>query len=363
MPKEPGAKQQQAVKEPGGFILNSYQTPNDYVDRFLHLYTGEELKVLTYTVRRIFGFQKRQDHISISQYQHGLFDEEGNRLDHGTGLARGTVIKALASLVKYRLMVFVGSNDPRRNDGDCYALQLDASSVDVEGLLKREEEKRQANTLRTAAALSSKASARRKHTHTPSPLHLSDPRSVRRTTPGLSDVPAPESPVEPPPPAEPVCRTDSTRSVQQTETGTSDRHTITRGNTGEIQHTHTPRAREAPPPRKPVCVCSLPHASEFCGPVRLDYARNHREKIKNPEGWAYSERVAGGEFDDLIRPWVERGRHVGKEPPRDASTCPDCEGRGLWEPGGQGKGFARCSHPRLVDAEARREALPARASP
>ena len=40
------------------FIPNSYQTPNAYIDKYLHLLTGEEWKVLSYAIRRILGFQK-----------------------------------------------------------------------------------------------------------------------------------------------------------------------------------------------------------------------------------------------------------------------------------------------------------------
>ena len=48
------------------FVPNSFQTPNDYVDEIMPYLTGEEFKVLIYAVRRILGFQKRQDRTSLS---------------------------------------------------------------------------------------------------------------------------------------------------------------------------------------------------------------------------------------------------------------------------------------------------------
>ena len=67
------------------FIPNSFQTPNAYVDQFMHLLSGPEYKVLCYLVRRIFGFQKRQDRVSMRQITSGIRNREGDFLDHGTG--------------------------------------------------------------------------------------------------------------------------------------------------------------------------------------------------------------------------------------------------------------------------------------
>ncbi len=71
------------------FIPNSFQTPNVYIDRFMHLLTAEEWKVLSYAVRRIFGFQKRSDRISLSQFMHGTRSTLNDvQLDYGTGLTK-----------------------------------------------------------------------------------------------------------------------------------------------------------------------------------------------------------------------------------------------------------------------------------
>jgi hypothetical protein len=133
------------------FIPNSFQTPNDYVDRFLHLLTPEEWKVLGYSIRRIFGFNKTADRISLSQYENGLKDKDGKQLDHGTGLSRPTIVRALRSLEEFGLQVEVEPNDPRKNEGACFTLQLNADKVDVAGLEARAAESRQKGRERTQA--------------------------------------------------------------------------------------------------------------------------------------------------------------------------------------------------------------------
>jgi len=60
------------------FIPNSFQTPNAYVDQFMYLLSGTEYKVLCYLVRRIFGFQKRQDRVSIPQITQGIRKRDGD---------------------------------------------------------------------------------------------------------------------------------------------------------------------------------------------------------------------------------------------------------------------------------------------
>ena len=46
---------------------NGYRTLNDYADRYMHLLTSDEWKVLSYVVRRTFGFQAREGRISLTQ--------------------------------------------------------------------------------------------------------------------------------------------------------------------------------------------------------------------------------------------------------------------------------------------------------
>src|SRR5512136_1982387 len=102
------------------FLLpNSYQFPNAYCDRLMYLLTPAEWKVLSYAVRRIFGFQKFQDRISLSQFIHGTVSVKDDKpLDHGTGLSRPNVIVCLESLIRYRLITKLADSDPVKKDGD-----------------------------------------------------------------------------------------------------------------------------------------------------------------------------------------------------------------------------------------------------
>jgi hypothetical protein len=124
------------------FVPNSFQTPNDYVDNVMPHLTGEEFKVLVYAVRRILGFQKRQDRIALSQFTDGTKSKDGETLDSGTGLSNETVKKCLANLVSFNLMIRVAENDPKTNDGILWELQWDETKVNWAALEERDEKKR-----------------------------------------------------------------------------------------------------------------------------------------------------------------------------------------------------------------------------
>lgn len=136
------------------FIPNSFQTPNVYVDDFLYLLTGEEWKVLSYSIRRILGFQKRRDRISLSQFSEGLADDDGNQLDGGCGLSVDTLVKVLANLVRFGFLVKTSEHDSRNNLGAEYELQLDDTKINLTQLLSRRDEKKALNTKRTRKAVS-----------------------------------------------------------------------------------------------------------------------------------------------------------------------------------------------------------------
>lgn len=139
------------------FIPNSFQHPNIYVDKYMSFLTNNELRVLLYMMRRIFGFQKRQDTISLSQMTDGIVTNEGERLDYGAGLSRPACIKAVKGLKEFGLVQEVAENDPETNNGKCYALQLDPAQVNFSGLVSRKEEARKVETNRTTKARNQKA--------------------------------------------------------------------------------------------------------------------------------------------------------------------------------------------------------------
>src|SRR5690349_17082408 len=117
------------MSKPTSFVPNSFQTPNAFVDHVMPFLSGEEYKVLIYATRRILGFQKRQDRISLSQFTNGTVNKKGESLDYGTGLSLETVKKCLKSLVDFGLMVRVAENDTRTNEGTLWSLQWNGRKV------------------------------------------------------------------------------------------------------------------------------------------------------------------------------------------------------------------------------------------
>lgn len=69
------------------------------------------------------------------------------------------------------------------------------------------------------------------------------------------------------------------------------------------------------------------------------------EGITNPGGYA-TKIHRSGEADDQIAKFLEP---VESAKTVDVSRCPDCHGTGFYEPGGAGKGVARCKHEQLLE--------------
>jgi hypothetical protein len=196
-------------------IPNSYQTPNAYIDLIYAFLTADEWKVLSYALRRIIGFDKREDRISLSQFTDGATLKNGEARDYGTGLGRDTVRKSLQGLLQYGLMVKLEENDPTKNEGPLFALQLDFEKVDIDGLRQRFEQYKTAQAGRTASAIAARSSkATPNVSHTGYPVCPTDrPPYVPQTAPRMSDI-LPQ-----------VCETDRPPYVAQTTPGMSDIHT------------------------------------------------------------------------------------------------------------------------------------------
>ena len=79
-------------------IPNSTQVPDRLFDELLPDLSLGELRVLLYIIRRTFGFQRREDKVSLTQLTRGITRKNGKVLDRGTGLHRETVTAALRSL-------------------------------------------------------------------------------------------------------------------------------------------------------------------------------------------------------------------------------------------------------------------------
>lgn len=138
------------------FIPNSFQTPNAFVDKLMPYLTSDEWKVLTYAMRRIFGFNKRQDRIALSQFTDGVENSEGELLDEGTGMSRPLVVAALGELVKYRVLICLGSN----HEGTLYALPIENMNIDFDGLRKRRDDMRELSRKRVEKLIQGNRSKR-----------------------------------------------------------------------------------------------------------------------------------------------------------------------------------------------------------
>ncbi len=100
-----------------GFSNPNFTTvPDELFDELVPRLNGAEVKALLYIVRRTFGFKKERDSISISQMLHGIVRRSGERLDHGAGLSKPTLLRALATLAEKQVIIatrqfdFNGSN-------------------------------------------------------------------------------------------------------------------------------------------------------------------------------------------------------------------------------------------------------------
>lgn len=135
------------------FVPNSYQTPNAYVDDYLALLTGEEWKALSYAIRRILGFNKRRDRISLSQFANGIRDKNDQPLDFGCGLSINTLRNVLKRLCEFGFLIRTSENDPIKNEGPEYELQLDDSKINLSLLLARDKHKTREAKSRTRKAI------------------------------------------------------------------------------------------------------------------------------------------------------------------------------------------------------------------
>ncbi len=115
------------------YIPNTFQTPNAIVDKLMMHLTGNELKILLFTIRHIYGWQdritSRKAHISITMFEKGYAGYTG------VGISRPTIITTLAELSGYKVLVKVGKATQK---GQIWSI---GTSPDHEGLKSRSEAK------------------------------------------------------------------------------------------------------------------------------------------------------------------------------------------------------------------------------
>ena len=172
------------------FLPNSFQCPNTYIDLYQPLLTPNEFACLIYAVRRIIGFNRDSDRISIAQFSKGKRNAEGENLDGGTGLSESAVRTAVNALVKYRLLLIIAPPDPEGNLPAEFSLQLDSKKTDYKGLIARMEVKKNQNQKKMRPVRAAKAPIPPSVSQTgDTPLCLTEyPPSVSQTGPGLSDI-------------------------------------------------------------------------------------------------------------------------------------------------------------------------------
>jgi DNA-binding transcriptional ArsR family regulator len=98
---------------------NFTQTPNIFFDEIMSELGHAETKCLLYIFRRTYGFQKESDEISLTQFETGMKNKEGEVLDKGTGLKRNNIYKALESLSERGIVLINKSGSINR-----YSLDL-----------------------------------------------------------------------------------------------------------------------------------------------------------------------------------------------------------------------------------------------
>ena len=116
-------------------IPNSFQVPNYYADEVMHYLTGAELKILLYAIRRTFGFQRATAKISLSQFCSGTVIN-GQPVEQGTGLARGSAIKAIDDLVKAKILLLVSKGKGKESSE--FGINLDSSDINLQHFIDRQ---------------------------------------------------------------------------------------------------------------------------------------------------------------------------------------------------------------------------------
>jgi hypothetical protein len=97
---------------------NFTPVPDQFFDHVAPRLNGGEVKLALYMIRRTYGFKKDNDNISLSQMLKGIIRSDGRRLDHGVGISKEPLIRALKSLEQKNVIYRVKQWDAR---GACVA--------------------------------------------------------------------------------------------------------------------------------------------------------------------------------------------------------------------------------------------------
>jgi len=115
---------------PGFGRPNYTQVPDELFDVLMPSLSECELRVLLYIVRRTFGFKRDSDFISLSQLVDGIVTRDGERLDHGAGVARSSAVRAIKGLLEKGVIVATKRSSVQRgNETTSYALRFASSQT------------------------------------------------------------------------------------------------------------------------------------------------------------------------------------------------------------------------------------------
>jgi len=90
---------------PGFPTVSFTPVPDVFFDELLPKLSNCELRVILYAIRRIYGWRKAEDWISLGQFISGQANRDGTVLDNGCGLSRQGVINGLREAVEHGYMV------------------------------------------------------------------------------------------------------------------------------------------------------------------------------------------------------------------------------------------------------------------
>jgi biotin operon repressor len=107
-------------------IPNSTQIPNIITDIIIPQIPEAEARCLLYVCRRTFGFHKVEDQISFSQFEKGIQDKNGKKLDFGAGISREAINKALKNLIEAGLLI-----SQKTTKGNFYKINLEINTEEA----------------------------------------------------------------------------------------------------------------------------------------------------------------------------------------------------------------------------------------
>lgn len=97
-----------------------FPVPNAWIDICAEISSLAEIKVVQYVMRH--GQRHEDDGVSIDEFMHGRWSQDGERMDKGTGLSKPSVIAGLRSAVERGLLI--EKADDHNRDKKYYSLRM-----------------------------------------------------------------------------------------------------------------------------------------------------------------------------------------------------------------------------------------------